>query len=64
MTRFHVGGIRRRYVLGRRRFRAVRDLLVAADRVRDRFNDADVAERRRLWAELHVRADELREALS
>jgi hypothetical protein len=60
----HAGGIRRRYLLGRRRFAAVRELLVAADRMRDRWAEGDDAVRQRLWRELHTRADELREALS
>lgn len=48
----------------RRRFGAVRGLLVAADRIRDRWADGDAAVKRQLWADLHTRADELREALS
>jgi hypothetical protein len=35
VTRYQAGGIRRKYLLTRRRFRAARDLPVVADRMRD-----------------------------
>jgi hypothetical protein len=63
MARVHSGGIRRKFVLTRRRFRAARDLMVAADRMRDRWAEADDAVKRDLWRNLHARADDLREAL-
>ena len=59
----HAGGIHRHYILTRRRFRAARDLMVAADRMRDRWSEADDSAKNDLWRELHARADELREAL-
>lgn len=61
--RVQAGGIRRRYLLTRRRWRAVRDLLVAADRLRDRWAEGDQAVKQQLWQALHTRADELREVL-
>jgi hypothetical protein len=62
MTRLHAGGIRRCYLLTRRRFRAVRGLLVAADRMRDRWAEGDDAVKQTLWRDLHTKADDLREA--
>jgi hypothetical protein len=63
MRRLHAGGIRRRYLLTRRRFRAARDLLVAADRMRDRWAEGDDSVKGQLWTDLHTKADELRETL-
>lgn len=60
----HAGGIRRRFILTTRRFRASRDLIVAADRMRDRWSEADDAVRTELWRNLHSEADNLREALA
>ncbi|HEY5989210.1 MAG TPA: hypothetical protein VIV12_22945 [Streptosporangiaceae bacterium] len=57
---FHVGGIRRRFVLTTRRFRAARDLMVAADRMRDRWAEGDEQVKQQLWRDLHTRADEFR----
>jgi hypothetical protein len=63
MSRLHAGGIHRRYILTPLRFRAVRDLLVAADRIRDQWADSDDAVKRRLWIDLHTKADAVRETL-
>jgi hypothetical protein len=60
----HAGGIRRRLLLTTRRFRATRDLLVAADRMRDNWADGDDAVRRDIWRSLHTKADDLRDALA
>jgi hypothetical protein len=62
-ARLHAGGIRRRYWLTTRRFRAARDLLVAADRMRDHWAEADGEVRTRLWRDLQTRADEFRETM-
>jgi hypothetical protein len=58
----HAGGIYRPLFLTRRRFRAARDLMVAADRMRDRWSEADRSAQNDLWRELHGAADEMREA--
>jgi hypothetical protein len=60
---WHAGGIRRRFIFTTRRFRATRDLLVAADRMRDRWAEGDEATRTDLWRNLHTSADVLRDAL-
>ncbi|MFI6819734.1 hypothetical protein ACIBJE_02130 [Micromonospora sp. NPDC050187] len=60
----HAGGIRRRLILTTRRFRAARDLLVAADGMRDRWAEADDAARGELWTNLHQRADDLRDSMA
>ncbi|MFY1588979.1 hypothetical protein ACN267_31315 [Micromonospora sp. WMMD734] len=62
--KLHAGGIHRRLVLTTRRFRAIRDLLVAADRMRDRWAEGDEAVRRELWTNLHKRADDLRDSMA
>jgi hypothetical protein len=56
----HAGGIRRKFIFTRKRFRAARDLLVAADRMRDRWAEADDSGRNHLWRQLHGKADEFR----
>ena len=62
--RLHAGGIRRRFLLTTRRFRAARDLMLAADRMRDRWADGDEQVRTALWQQLHTKADALRDALA
>ncbi len=64
MNRVHAGGIRRKYLLTTHRFRAARDLLVAADRMRDQWAEGDDTVKQQLWRDLHTKADELREVLS
>jgi hypothetical protein len=59
----HAGGIRRHWWLTPRRFRAVRDLLTATDRMRDRWAEGDGPVKQELWITLHTRADQLREAM-
>jgi len=46
------------------RFRAARDLLAAADRMRDRWAEGDDQVKRQLWQALHTRADEFRETVA
>ena len=62
--RLHAGGIHRKLLFTTRRFRATRDLLVAADRMRDRWAEGDDRVKAELWTALHTRADDLREVLS
>lgn len=62
--RMHAGGIYRKFIFTRRRWRATRDLLVAADQMRDRWVDGNAAVDAELWRKLHTRADDLREVLS
>jgi hypothetical protein len=50
-------------LLGRCDHRAARDLLTAADRLRDRWAEGDDAVKQQLWRDLHTKADELREVL-
>ncbi|MCW2904467.1 MAG: hypothetical protein JWO67_6732, partial [Streptosporangiaceae bacterium] len=47
-----------------RQFTAARALVFSADRMRDRWADADAAGKNALWRALHDAADELAEALS
>jgi hypothetical protein len=42
---------------------AVRDLILAADRLRDRWAEGDKAVKQQLWRTLHTAADNAREAL-
>jgi hypothetical protein len=63
-VRLHAGGIRRRLFLTTARFRASRDLLVAADRMRDRWAEGDDASKQHLWRDLHTKADEFRETMA
>lgn len=58
------GGIRRRFLLTTTRFRASRDLLIAADRMRDRWAEADDVAKKRLWQDLHTKADDYRETMA
>jgi hypothetical protein len=63
-VKLQAAGIRRRYLLTTRRFRAARDLLVAADRMRDRWAEAGPGLRDQLWGDLHNAADEFRETMA
>lgn len=64
MRSLQAGGVRRKYVLTTRRWRAARDLMLAADRMRDRWAEADKESRDALWRRLHEAADEFRDTCS
>jgi hypothetical protein len=60
----HAGGIYRKWVFTRRRWRATRDLLVAVERMRTNWSENGEARDGELWRGLHARAENLREVLS